>query len=311
MQGPRITLKQLECLLAVDKALHFRRAAELCGMTQPSLSQQIQGLEDALGLRLMERSRSGVSMTPLGREVVSRARRVAEHVQDIIDLTAGAQKGLLGTIRLGTTPSLGPYILPYVVAALHKQHPELNLYIRENAPLELDEELEKGIHDVILTQLPETSAQFTAMSLFQEPLFLTLANDHPLAKAEAVSVNDLKDLPILSLSPRYRLHDQIVSLCEHYGARLLRDYEGTSLDALRQMVGMGMGATFLPGLYVQSEIKARSEVVVKPLRGRNIYRSIGLVTRKTSGRSETYAEMATILQDVAKRRLAMMQPEDE
>ncbi|MEM6650914.1 MAG: LysR substrate-binding domain-containing protein, partial [Pseudomonadota bacterium] len=104
---------------------------------------------------------------------------------------------------------------------------------------------------------------------------------------------------------------QIVSLCEHYGARLLRDYEGTSLDALRQMVGMGMGATFLPGLYVQSEIKARSEVVVKPLRGRNIYRSIGLVTRKTSGRSETYAEMATILQDVAKRRLAMMQPEDE
>ena len=302
MDASGITLKQLRYLLAVAETQHFRRAAELCGVSQPSLSAQIQNLEAILGVQLVERSRAGVCLSPIGREVVDRARRIREDTQGIVDLVAGAQDGLVGTIRLGTKVTLGPYLLPHVVAALHRQHKQLNLYIRESAPLDLEPELARGRHDVILSELAATSPEHVTQRLFLEPLYLAVAVDHPLSRQESVSVDALKGLDVLSLGPQYHLHNQINTLCRDFGARLVRDYEGTSLDALRQMVGMGMGVAFLPALYTHSEIRARSEVVVRPLKGRLVTRPVGLIWRKSAGRAPAYARMADIIRDVARRK---------
>ncbi|WP_428410046.1 hydrogen peroxide-inducible genes activator [Hyphococcus sp.] len=297
-----ITLKQMECLLAVEDAAHFRRAAERLGMTQPSLSVQIQNLETELGLRLAERSRSGVVLTPAGREVAQRARRIMNEVQGVSDFAAGAQQGLAGVLRLGSKPTLGPYLLPHVVAALHRSHKDLRLYVRESEPRFLEDELGRGVHDMVLTQIPTASKEHVAEKLFDEPLYLALARDHPLAKEKTVSVAALRDVDILSLSPGYHLYDQIASLCDTFGARLVRDYEGTSLDALRVMVGMGMGAAFLPALYVHSELTARSEVIVRKVKGRTITRSVGLVWRKSAGRGDAYRAIAAVIREVAARR---------
>lgn len=305
MPLPALTLRQLRYLVAVDETRHYRRAAEVCGISQPSLSAQIQNLEGALGVHLVERSRAGVALTPVGREVAARARRTLNEVQGIIDFTAGAQYGLVGTFRLGAKPTLGPYLLPHVVARLHRDHPELSLYVRESAPRDLEHELGRGVHDVILAQLPVTGSELVTQRLFREPLYLTLAADHPLAQQPVASA-DLRGLRVLSLGPQYHLHDQINDLCREFGAVLLRDYEGTSLDALRQMVGMGMGATFLPALYVSSEISARSEVVVKPLEDRPIMRSIGLVWRRSAGRAPAYRQIADVIRDVAARRFKVL-----
>ncbi|MEO0398119.1 MAG: hydrogen peroxide-inducible genes activator [Pseudomonadota bacterium] len=302
MKQAPITLKQLNCLIAVQDEAHFRRAAERCGVSQPSLSAQIQNLEEALSIRLVERSRSGVALTPVGREIAVRARRISDEALGIVDLAAGAQKGLIGTIRLGTSPTLGPYFLPYVVAALHRNHKELNLYVRETPARDLEHELGRGVHDVVATQMPVISAEHVAYEIFREPLYLAVAVDHPLAQIENVSVEDLKGLDVLSLSPNYHLHDQIKDLCEAFGASLLRDYEGTSLDALRQMAGMGMGVTFLPALYVHSEIRARSEVVIKEIRGRSITRTIGLVWRKSAGRAQAYKAIGAVMREVAEKK---------
>lgn len=302
MSAAEITLKQLQTLLQLQQYSHFRRAAEAMGVTQPSLSAQLQNLEIALGVRLVERGRSGVALTPVGREVAARARRIADETQGIVDFAAQARHDLVGTIRLGTTPTLGPYLLPHVVATLHREHKSLSLYVRESAARELEHELLGGGHDVVLTQLPAASAELVAEELFREPLYLVLAVDHPLAKEAAVPVSALRGIDILTLSPNYHFYDQVKSLCDSFGARLLRDYEGTSLDALRQMVGMGMGASFLPALYVHSEIKARSEVVVKPLKGRTVSRAIGLVWRKTAGRADSYRRIADTIRDVAKKK---------
>lgn len=296
------TIKQLQYLVALEENAHFRKAAERCGISQPSLSAQIQTLEATLGVQLVERSRSGVALTPVGREVSENARRILESLQGIMDFTATAQHGLVGTIRLGVKPTLGPYLLPHVVAKLHRKYPELHLYIREGAPRELEHELSRGVHDVILAQLPVHGAELVTRRLFREPLYLTIASDHPLAEKEKVSRQDLNGLKVLSLGPNYHLHEQITALCSEFGATLLRDYEGTSLDALRQMVGMGMGATFLPALYVRSEIPTRGEVSVLPLEGKSITRSIGLVWRKSAGRAPTYRHIADLIQDVASKR---------
>ncbi|WDI32197.1 LysR substrate-binding domain-containing protein [Hyphococcus flavus] len=297
-----VTLKQLQCLLAVEEASHFRRAAERLEMTQPSLSAQFQNLEEALGVRLAERSRSGVALTPVGREIALRARRVMDETQGIADFAAGAQSGLVGVIRLGAKPTLGPYLLPHVVAALHRSHKDLRLYVRESEPRHLEDELGRGVHDVILTQLPAASTEHVGEPLFGEPLYLALARDHPLAKEDGISVSALKGLEILTVNPSYHLYDQVASLCETFGAKLVRDYEGTSLDALRLMVGMGMGAAFLPSLYIHSEITARSEVVVKKLKGRAVTRSVGLVWRKSAGRAEAYRQIADIVRTVVQKK---------
>lgn len=302
MDADSVTLKQLRYLLALDETKHYRRAAERCGISQPSLTAQIQNIEEALGVHIVERSRSGVSLTPVGREVAQRARRILDEMQSLADFTAGAQHGLVGTIRLGAKPTLGPYILPHVVARLHRAHPDLNLYVREAAPRELEHQLSGGMHDVILAQLPIAGGELVTERLFREPLYLTLAADHPLANEEHVTPAHLKDLDVLSLSPDFHLHDQITALCKDFGARQVRDYEGTSLDALRLMVGMGMGAAFLPAIYARSEIPARGEVVVKKLKGKTITRSVGLVWRKSAGSAQSYKEIAQVIRDVAAKK---------
>lgn len=306
MRDTSITLKQLRYLVALADARHFRIAAEDCGIAQPSLSVQIQNLEDVLSARLVERHRSGVVLTPVGREVVARARRVLLDVQGILDVSTSSAQNLVGTIRLGVKPTLGPYLLPRVVETVHRQNPELKLYIREGAPHELERELTHGTHDLILAQLPVVSSELAVERLFREPVYLALAAEHPLAARDDIGSEDLQGLPILYLTPDYHLHDQVHALCEEFGAELVRDYEGTSLDALRQMVAMNIGATFLPALYAHSEIRGDGDVVTKTLRNRQVSRSIGLVWRKGAGRAPAYQAIARVIRKVVSEQYPMV-----
>jgi LysR family hydrogen peroxide-inducible transcriptional activator len=299
---PPITLRQMRYLVALEDTAHFREAAESCGISQPSLSVQIKTMEEALGLTLVERGRGPVRLTLSGREVSSRARSILDATQSILDLSVTLKSGLGGTIRLGTSATLGPYLMPHVVGDLHRSHPDLRLYIREAAPRDLLRELNDGVHDLILTQLPASGAALTTARLFREPLSVALPVDHPLAEKPMLDGPDLTGETVLSLSPSYALHDQITALCVETGAELSRDYEGTSLDALRQMVAMGMGATFLPALYVRSEIEGRArDVVVRPFRGRRFARSIGLVWRSSTGAAAGYGLLAQLIRETARR----------
>ncbi|MBF9043142.1 LysR family transcriptional regulator [Rhodobacterales bacterium HKCCE4037] len=296
------TLRQLRYLTALEDARHFREAAEACGISQPSLSVQIKALEDALELSLVERGRGPVRLTQAGREVASRARGILDAGQGIVDLSATLQSGMGGTLRLGTSTTLGPYLMPHVVGDVHRSHPDLRLYIREGPPQSLIHELNDGQHDVILTQLPVQGARLASARLFREPLGVAMPVGHPLEAASNIEGPELEGQTILSLSPAYALHEQISALCIETGAHVSRDYEGTSLDALRQMVAMDMGLTFLPALYVRSEIEGRAQdVVVRPFRGRRFSRSIGLVWRTSSGSVPAFERLARAIRDTARR----------
>ncbi|MEO1639806.1 MAG: hydrogen peroxide-inducible genes activator [Pseudomonadota bacterium] len=289
------SLRQLRYLIALAEHRHFRKAAAAMGISQPSLSLQIGKLEDLLGIALVERGRGPVTLTPEGREVVTRAARTLAEVQDLVDVLQAFQTGLAGTIRLGTTPTIGPYLMPYVVERLHARYPDLRLYIREVAPQELRGELTAGSLDVIITQLPERGDDVVELQLFQEPLLLAMAQEHPLAAGHTVTETDLAGLNVLSLGAKYAMHAQISAICHQYGAVIARDYEGTSLDAIRQMVGMGMGVAFLPRLYTKSEIDGRgSNVVVQPFAGERIMRPVGLVWR-SGARATVYHRLGNVI----------------
>lgn len=295
MPIPGITIRQLHYFCELAACGNFRRAAERIGVSQPSLSAQIQLMESQLGRTLVERGNGPTMLTPIGREILARAQTILAEVKGLSDIAQGDPDGLTGTIRFGASPTTGPYLMPQVVARLHREHPELRLHIREGNPEELIRELAVGTHDVVLAQLPVSGDALVAERLFREPLLLTMATDDPLTAHDTIDPALLRGRELLTLSPQYRLSDQILAFGEAVGAHVLRDYEGTSLDAVRQMTGMGMGLSLLPALYVRSEVRDEDDVTTRPLRDRTIHRELGLVWRRSAGRATAFRKLAEIV----------------
>ena len=298
-----ISLRQLSYLVALAEEPHFGRAARRLHVAQPTLSAQVAALERKLGVRLVDRGKGPATLTPLGREVAQRAQSVLTGVHDIVDLCAGAQHGLAGTVRLGVPATLGPYLLPHLVPALRQHYPGLRLYVREGTQRLLQAELAAGRFDLLLTPLPAPPGELTVARLFREPLLVALPPDHRLAGATDLARADLAGEKVLGLEPGHHLHDQVRTLCDQFGATFLRDYEGTSLDTLRHMVAMGLGLAFLPALYVRSEIGDRGEVAMLRLRDARLERHIGLVWRGTASYGEMFEDLATVIREVARERL--------
>ena len=293
------TLRQLEYLVAIADLRHFGRAAAACHVSQPTLSQQLRTLEERLGVALVERRLAGAELTPIGRDIAERARGLLVEAKDLRDLARRAADGAAGTIRLGVTPTLGPYLLPPIVAALHREQPDLKLYIREGIPDDQSLELARGQIDMLVGPLPIEGEGLNLEPLFREPLRLVAPPDHPLTRGPATR-EALAGAPILSLDRRHHLHRQVAGLCAEYGMRLLRDYEGTSLDSIQQMVGSGLGLAILPDCYIRSEAGGTVGVRLIEVEGWTATRIIAAAWRAGAAYAETYEAIARRVQEVAR-----------
>ncbi len=287
------TFRQLEYLVAIADAKNFRRASEVVHVSQPTLSQQLRALEASLGVTLVERRLGGAELTPIGRDIADRARRLIVERQDLCDLARSAQDAAVGTLRFGVTPTLGPYLLPDVIADLSRENPGLRLYIREGIPDEQALDLMRGKLDLLLGPLPVQGGALRTEPLFREDLMLVASPRHPLARRSALHVDDLRGAEILSLHPQHHLHRQVVDLCERHGMTLLRDYEGTSLDSLRQMAATGLGLAVLPKLYVCSEVGGSAGVCILRPHGWAGHRMIGATWRAQAALNDLYAQIAS------------------
>lgn len=298
MNPEKVSLKQLRYLDAIAEAGSFRRAANRLGVTQPALTAQVASLEDALDLQLFERSRTGASLSPAGRELLDSTRRVLEEFQGLVDRANTLSGGAVLTYRTGVPPTLGPYLLPHILPALHRQYAGLKLYVREGVPRDIEEGLRKNRHDFIFTPLPVSDAQLTVLPLFREPLKLVMASDHRLAGKTRINREDLFGEQVLSIEEHHLYHRQVAQLCERLGASVRRDFEGTSLDTLRHMVVMGMGIAFLPSLYVASEIRGGDELRVTDLHGDAISRIHAMAWRATSPARNLFRELAERVREI-------------
>jgi len=291
-----LTLRQLTYLVAIADERHFGRAANRVHVAQPTLSTQFAELERKLGTRLIERSRSGVTVTPLGRDIVDRARKVLADVQEIIDLAASEAQSFAGSLKLGVPPTLGPYLLPHVVPEMHARYPQLKLYVQEGTPRGIQDALAAGELDMVLTPMPIDNRVLQVQSLFREQLRIVCAPDHRFASYDRVTLNDLQGEKVLTLESGHHLHDQVRGLCDSYGAELLYDYEGTSLDTLRHMVGMGVGISFFPELYILSEIRSDRELKVLQLEEAELSREMCMAWRANSHVGTLGQEMRPLIQ---------------
>lgn len=289
------SLQQLRYLVAVADHLHFRRAAEACNVTQPTLSAQIKDLEMRLGVTLVDRGRAKVMMTLTGKDIAERGRRILREVSEIQAL-AKSQQGVLSTvIRVGVVQTVGSYFLPLVIPDLHRKYPRLGLYIREGLPDVLLRNLEDGTLDLLIFPLPVNRSELETQPLFQEPIQVVVPSDHRLATQTQIDPEMLKGEIILSLEPGHKLYELVRTISDEYGVDLSHDYEGTSLDTLRQMVATGMGVSLMPALYVKSEVAHQDLVVARPFRGVAPSRTIGMVWRKGTSREDEFRLLAALM----------------
>jgi len=291
----RPTLRQLQYLVATADTGRFSDAAEQLHVSQPSLSAQIAEAEAHLGATVFERGRHGARVTPLGAEIVRRARYVLRQMEDMQSIAKTGGLGLYGRVRLGVLPTIGPYLLPRATAALHRDFPDLRLSIREESTVELQDKLTSGQMDVLIST-PEDHGPTEAVHLFRESLWIAVPSDDALAQDTApLDLDALAGRPILTLGMGHRLTSLVSELAHAAGAFVSTDYEGTSLDAIRHMAALGAGVAILPQLYVTCEARRDDVLVYRRIKAPMAERNIALVWRPGSPLHAGFTQLAEAL----------------
>ena len=285
------TLRQLQYAIAIADELSFRRAAEKCRVSQPSLSAQLAQLEGALGVRLFERSRSRVLVTGAGREIIDRARRLLVDAADLAGAGKRASDPLSGTLRIGVIPTIAPYLLPTIAPKLRARFPRLTFAWQEDKTDALMKTLEAGELDAALVALEAEIGDVEHEVIAKDPFVLAARRDHPLAsKASPVEVSALRGADVLLLSEGHCFREQALEICSTVRARE-GEFRATSLTTLVQMVAGGAGVTLLPALAVATEAQ-RAGLRVRPIASAKAHRTIALVWRKRSPLAEALRQIA-------------------
>lgn len=287
-----ITIKQLRYFEALARETHFGRAADTCAISQPALSVQIKELEISLGVALFERGPRHVRLTAFGEEFGQRARAILRAVDELGDLARAATAGLGGRLRIGIIPTIAPYLLPKLIGDLARQHPELDVHIRETVTSRLIDELQAGKIDTAILALPVDDPSLTEMALFTEDLVLI----RPQRDADLPAPDQaaLRDMRLLLLEEGHCFRDQTLSFCNLGGSRPREGLDGTSLATLVQMVGAGIGVTLIPDMAIGVETNA-APVSIARFNEPKPTRTVGMVWRKSNPLGDQLAQLAEIV----------------
>ncbi len=296
MNPHAFTLRQLQYAVAVADELSFRRAAQRCHVSQPSLSAQLQQLESALSVRLFERDRRRVMPTSAGRALIERARALLVAADDLQAAAKSFVDPLAGTLRVGVIPTVSPYLLPDVTPALHRTFKRLNLVWVEDKTATLVSMLDAGRLDAALLALEADIGDLEHDVLAVDRFVLVAPPEHELGKSAApLSLGDLRDADLLLLDDGHCFRQQALEVCTRGKAHEL-EFRATSLPTLVQMVAGGAGVTLLPALAVPTELK-RTRLRVRPLNASQAQRTIALVWRKRSPLASALKQLAGVMRE--------------
>ncbi len=298
-----MTLQDLRYVVALADQGHFGRAATACDIGQSTLSTQIKKLEKQLGVTLFERTTQSVSVTAIGAEIAGRARQVLADVEAIAGIGQTISGPLSGRFSLGVIPTLGPYLLPWLVPALKEAYPELRLAVREDLTAPLLERLASHRIDAALVALPVSDDRLETLPLFDEPFWFAEPKSRKPAAAPAFAAvmtqADLLGQRLLLLTEGHCLRDQALAICGTSDRDADGDFRATSLETILQMVATGLGSTLLPAMAC-TEARARS-VTTRPLEA-GVGRRIGLAWRRSYPRVGDIHLLARTLQRPSCRR---------
>ncbi len=285
-----MNIRDLEYLIALAEFKHFRKAADACNVSQPTLSGQIRKLEDELGTILLERTSRKVLFTQAGLILVEQARAVLREVKILREMASNQGKEMSGPIHIGIIPTLAPYLSPIILPQLKHDFPELDIYLYELQTNALVEQLESGQLDCGILAFTKESEPFIEVPIFHEKMLLAVSEQHPWANGSTLELDKLRDQEMLMLDDGHCLRTQTMDYCLSVGAKENQHVKANSLETLRNMVAANVGIAFIPEL-------AAKTTTVCPLKYLHFntpepYRAIGLIYRPGSPLRLRYERLA-------------------
>ncbi|MCE0493959.1 DNA-binding transcriptional regulator OxyR [Vibrio salinus] len=297
-----MNIRDFEYLVALADHKHFRKAAEACFVSQPTLSGQIRKLEDELGTALLERSSRRVLFTEAGLQLVEQAKTILKEVKTFKDMASGQSSSMSGPMHIGFIPTLGPYLLPRIIPAVKTEYPDLELYLHEAQTAQLVRQLEEGKLDCLVLASVDETQPFKEIEVYQEPLSVAVPSDHEWADREVIDMSLLSGKTVLSLGDGHCLRDQALGFCFAAGAKDDERFKATSLETLRNMVAAGTGITLLPELSLPAEHERDGVCYIRatnPVPSRTIV----LVYRPGSPLRERYEQFAQMIKAQLEKRI--------
>lgn len=281
------TIKQLRYYTMLVKHQHFGRAASACFVSQSAFSVSIKGLENLLGVQLVDRTSKQVTITEIGEEFASGARRILEQLENLVETTPGHQAPLHGKLRLGVIPTIAPFVVPRILGPLRQHYPNLKLYLVEDKTQLLYEKLMAGDIDIILLALPYDMRGVETRNLFRDAFYLAHRDDTELLDIRNYQIDNLPEDSILLLEDGHCLRDHAISACNLKNQNTIARFSASSLFTLIQMVDEDLGITYLPEMALGSSLLSQTHVKTQKLEDESC-REIGLAWRQNSARKEDF-----------------------
>ena len=256
-------LQQLRYVVAVARTGNFSRAAEECHVAQPSLSQQIQKLEDELGERLFDRLPRRAKLTHAGESFLPRAQRILAEVETAQRELREAHDQLRGRLTLGVLPTIAPYLLPPIIAEFSRACPEVEIVVQEDTTARL---LKLGCAcelDLAIASLPIGDDRFEKETLFTEELLLAMPPAHPLTTKKRVRFSDLENERFILMKEGHCLGDQVLSFCNRRDFRPQVTCRSVQIETIQALVHAGLGISMVPRMAVDGA--TRTGPVYRPL----------------------------------------------
>jgi LysR family hydrogen peroxide-inducible transcriptional activator len=304
-----VSLRQLQYIVAVADLGGFRRAADACHVSQPSLSAQVAHAEQALGVCLFERNRRRVRVSAAGVPLVARARAVLVAAGDLRELGRQLADPFNGTLRIGVIPTISPYLLPEIAPALARVYPRLTIVWREDRTRGLVHQVNEGTIDVAILALEADLGPLDHAVLVRDPFLLAASPGHPLAATtRRARLDDLEGASVLLLDDGHCLRDQALQLCARTGAREA-GFRATSLATLVQMASAGRGVTLLPSIALPVENR-RGQLVVRPFAPPGPGRTIALAWRRGSALAPSFRRLAESIRETLGKARDDLDPRD-
>ncbi|HEY3947968.1 hydrogen peroxide-inducible genes activator [Phenylobacterium sp.] len=294
------TLRQLQYLKLLADHGSFGRAAEAAHVTQPTLSSGIQELEKTLNAPVVDRARSGVILTAVGEEALRRATVILNETEELVEAAKNAGQPLTGRFRLGVIPTVAPFLLPRALPLLRQRFPKLRLYLREDLTQRLIAALKAGQLDAALIALPFDMHGLDWAHVSDDELLAAVPADHPLAREKSAAPEALEKEGIILLEDGHCLREHALAACGLKPPRAApgeESFAATSLPTLVQMVGSGLGVTFLPAMAVDAGLAEAAQVAVRPIDAPHPSREIVVAWRAGSNRGAEGRLLAEVLRE--------------
>ncbi|HZW86548.1 MAG TPA: LysR substrate-binding domain-containing protein [Gallionella sp.] len=286
-----MTLSELRYIVAVAQELNFRRAAEKSFISQPALSLAIQKLEEELEVKIFERGKGDMSITPIGAKIVEQAQLTLEAAEQIRGIAQQGSDQLSGVLRVGIIYSVGPYLLPNLIPALKKLAPKMPLEVEENITANLETLLRNGKLDAIIIALPFGDSSILTQAMYDEPFEVVVSNDHHWVNRRSIKAPELSTEKILLLDSGHCFSNQVAEACPELHRKGAEIQQGTSLETIRNMVASGLGITVLPASANSARYASRLLKII-PFANPAPSRRIALAWRKSYGREQAIKALA-------------------